>query len=169
MLFTMAIKDALLPEYDHEFATARRLLERVPEEDFGWKPHERSFTMGQLAHHIANLAFWCTTTVQTTDLELDSLGDLRPAIPVSRAELLAQFDAQVASARQALAGCGDSEMMSPWTLRKGGHEIFTLPKVAAIRSFVMNHMIHHRGQLSVYLRLRNVPLPAIYGPSADEQ
>jgi uncharacterized damage-inducible protein DinB len=165
----MAIKDGLLPEYDHEMATTRRLLERVPEQDFAWKPHEKSMTLGQLAGHIANLPYWCSATIGTPVLDLAGIGDqARPEPPVSTAEMLREFDSRVAAARTALAGCGDGEMLAPWTLKNGGQEIFTLPRVAAIRSFVMNHLIHHRGQLSVYLRLRNVPLPSIYGPTADE-
>jgi uncharacterized damage-inducible protein DinB len=170
MLRGMAIKDALLPEYDHELATTRKLLERVPDADLGWRPHPRSFTLGQLAGHIASLPFWCLTTIQTTVLDVDTVEEAAAAKePESTAAMLATFDKMVGEARAALAGCGDSEMMSPWTLKKGEHEIFTLPKIAALRSFVMNHLIHHRGQLSVYLRLRDVPLPSIYGPSADEQ
>lgn len=170
MLMCMAIKDALLPEYDHELATTRRLLERVPDAEFGWRPHAKSFTLGELAGHVANIPFWCTTTVQTTVLDLDTLGENTKAkAPASTAAMLEAFDKSVAEARSALAGCGDSEMLSPWTLKAGGQEIFTLPKIAAIRSFVMNHLIHHRGQLTVYLRLKDVPLPPIYGPTADEQ
>lgn len=166
----MAITDALLPEYDHELATTRRLLERVPDADLSWKPHPKSFSLGELAAHVANIPFWGLTTAQTTELDLASLGDearIKPA--ASTAAMLARFDTVVADARAAISGCGDSEMMSPWTLKNNGQEIFTLPKIAALRSFVMNHLIHHRGQLSVYLRLRDVPLPPIYGPSADEQ
>jgi uncharacterized damage-inducible protein DinB len=166
----MAIKDALLPEYDHELATTRRLLERVPDADFAWRPHEKSFTLGELATHVANLAFWGLTTCQTTELDLATLpNNGRAVVPESTAALLAGFDKLVAETRAAIANCGDSEMTSAWTLKKDGHEIFTVPKIAALRTFVMNHLIHHRGQLSVYLRLRNVPLPPIYGPSADEQ
>jgi uncharacterized damage-inducible protein DinB len=166
----MPIKDSLLPEYDHELATTRRLLERVPDADMGWRPHPKSFTLGQLAGHIANLPFWCLTTIQTTVLDVDTVGEAALARePASTAAMLANFDKAVKEARAALAGCGDGELMSPWTLKKGDLEIFTMPKISALRSFVMNHLIHHRGQLSVYLRLRDVPLPAIYGPSADEQ
>jgi len=165
----MAIKDGLLPEYDHEVATTRRLLERVPEADLGWKPHEKSMTLGELAGHIANLPNWGVTTIGTQVFDLASLGEnARLAAPGSVAELLRAFDSSTAAARTAIAGCGDAEMLAPWTLKKDGHEMFTLPRVAALRSFVMNHIIHHRGQLSVYLRLRNVPLPSIYGPTADE-
>lgn len=166
----MAIRDSLLPEYDHELATTRRLLERVPDADLSWKPHERSMTLGELAGHIANLPFWCRMTLETTVLELDSLGDdVRVSPPASREGLLRDFDTKRDGARTALAATSDSELLTPWTLKKGGHELFTMPKISAIRTFVMNHLIHHRGQLSVYLRLRNVPVPAMYGPTADEQ
>lgn len=166
----MPIVDSLLPEYDHEFATARRLLERVPEGDFGWKPHEKSMTLGQLAGHVANLAWWCSMTIKDSSYDVtvsDPEATLEP--PASRDALLQGFDQKVKAAREALAKTTDAEMMAPWTLKSGGQEIFTMPRIATLRTFVMNHMIHHRGQLSVYLRLRNVPLPSIYGPSADEQ
>lgn len=165
----MAIKDALLPEYDHELATARRLLERVPEGDLTWKPHDKSMSLGQLAAHIANLPYWCSVTIGTQVLDLATLGDgARLRDPQSVAEILTNFDKNLSESRRALEACGDGEMMAPWTLKNGGHEIFTMPRVSALRSFVMNHLVHHRGQLSVYLRLRNVPIPPIYGPTADE-
>lgn len=165
----MAIKDALVPEFDHEMATTRRLLERVPDAELAWKPHDKSMSMGQLAGHIANLPTWCTLTLEHTTVDLDSIGDTRPRSPESVAALVRQFDGNVATARGLLTTRTDSEMLSPWTLKKGGHELFTMPRVSAIRSFVMNHIIHHRGQLSVFLRLKNVAVPPIYGPTADEQ
>ena len=166
----MAIKDALLPEFDHEMATTRRLLERLPEAEFAWKPHDRSMALGQLAGHIANLPQWCSATLASTVFDLDALpDDARPQLPASRAALLEEFDGKVAAARGQLTSTTDAEFMTPWTLKKGGQEVFTLPRISAIRSFVMNHLIHHRGQLSVYLRLKDVPLPSIYGPTADEQ
>ena len=166
----MAIKDALLPEFDHEMATTRRLLERLPEAEFAWKPHDRSMALGQLAGHIANLPQWCSATLASTVFDLDALpADARPQLPASRAALLEEFDGKVAAARGQLTSTTDAEFMTPWTLKKGGQEVFTLPRISAIRSFVMNHLIHHRGQLSVYLRLKDVPLPSIYGPTADEQ
>jgi len=166
----MAIKDALLPEFDHEMATTRRLLERLPEAEFAWKPHDRSMPLGQLAGHIANLPQWCTATLASTVFDLDALPvDARPQLPASRAAVLEEFDGKVAAARNQLTSTTDAEFMTPWTLKKGGQEVFTLPRISAIRSFVMNHLIHHRGQLSVYLRLKDVPLPSIYGPTADEQ
>jgi uncharacterized damage-inducible protein DinB len=164
----MAINDALLPEFDHEMGTTRRVLERVPDADLAWKPHEKSFSMGQLAEHLANLPTWVGYTCDRSILDLATLGDRRPRVPASTADILKRFDDNVKAARKTLAEQTDSAMMSMWTLKKEGQEFFTMPKAAVLRSFVMNHAIHHRGQLSVYLRLRNVPLPAMYGPSADE-
>ena len=167
----MAIREALLPEFDHEMATTRRLLERVPDAEFAWKPHDKSMSLGQLAGHIANLPMWCTATLENAMIDLDvAFGDdPRPRQPVSRSSLLEEFDAKVKAARALLAVQSDAQLLTAWTLKKGGHEVFTMPRISAIRSFVMNHLIHHRGQLSVYLRLKNVPLPPIYGPTADEQ
>jgi uncharacterized damage-inducible protein DinB len=165
----MAIKDALLAELDHEAATTRKLLERVPEQEFGWKPHEKSMSLGQLAGHLSNLPTWGTTILSAEMFDLASLGeDRRPKSPPSREWLLKTFDENIAGTRQRVAAAGDSEMLARWTLKRGGQEMFSMPRIVALRSFVMNHMIHHRGQLSVYLRLQNVPLPPIYGPTADE-
>jgi uncharacterized damage-inducible protein DinB len=166
----MAIKDALLPEFDHEMATTRRLLERVPDAEFGWKPHDKSMTLGRLAAHIANIPYWGSVTLETTVFDLDSLPpDSQRQLAESAAALVKEFDAKVAGARGKLATATDAELLTAWTLKKGGHEMFAMPRISALRSFVMNHLIHHRGQLSVYLRMRNVPLPSIYGPTADEQ
>ena len=166
----MAIKDSLLPEYDHELATTRRLLERVPEAEFDWKPHPKSMTLGQLAGHVANMPFWCIKTVEVSAYDLEEKApeaSLDP--PASRGAMLTAFDEKVARARAAIARATDAEMMEMWSLKSGAHVIFTMPRVSAVRMFVMNHLIHHRGQLSVYLRLKDVPLPPIYGPTADEQ
>jgi uncharacterized damage-inducible protein DinB len=166
----MALRDALLPEFDHEMATTRRLLERVPDGELGWKPHERSMTLGRLAAHIANIPYWCSVTLETTVFELDSLPpDSQRQLAGSSLALVKEFDGKVAAARGKLAAALDAELLTPWTLKKSGQEMFTMPRISALRSFVMNHIIHHRGQLSVYLRLQNVPLPSIYGPTADEQ
>ena len=165
----MAIKDALLPEFDHEMGTTRRLLERVPAADFSWKPHEKSMSLGQLAGHLANIPTWCTKILDESVFDLVSLGDdRRSRQPVSSDALLKEFDGKVSGARAKLAQRSDPELLAPWTLKNAGHVIFTLPRISALRSYVMDHSIHHRGQLSVYLRLRNVPLPAMYGPPADE-
>jgi uncharacterized damage-inducible protein DinB len=166
----MSLVDALLPEYDHEMATTRRLLDRVPEADLGWKPHDKSMTLGELSGHLSNLPKWCSAVLDASSLDLDAIGDdVRPRPPASRTALLDQFDGFVAAARASLAKSTDAELLAPWKLKRGSHEVFTLPRVSAVRTFVLNHSIHHRGQLSVYLRLRNVPVPAIYGPTADEQ
>jgi uncharacterized damage-inducible protein DinB len=166
----MAIVDALLPEFDHEMATTRRLLDRVPEGQFTWKPHEKSMTLGQLSGHLANLPYWCTATLKASSLDLATLGDeARPSAPTSRDALLRNFDTRVVAAREQLAQSTDPELLAPWTLKSGDQEFFTMPRISAIRSFVLNHSIHHRGQLSVYLRLNNIPVPPIYGPTADEQ
>lgn len=165
----MPIRDALLPEYDHEMATTRRLLDRVPVGQFAWKPHERSMTLGELATHLSNLPFWGSAILREDSFDLaDPVANTRAQVPPTREALLNQFDEKVAAARQLIAAAGDPEMLARWTLKRGGEEIFSMPRVAALRSFVMNHSIHHRGQLSVYLRLQNVPLPAMYGPTADE-
>lgn len=162
----MAIKDALLPEFDHEMATARKVIERVPAEKFGYKPHDRSMTMGALASHIAEMPTWATTGIAMDSIDL--AGGYQPFQPKSTAELLAAFDKNVAGAHDAIAGASDEALMKNWSLKRGGVTLMTLPKIAVVRSFVLNHLIHHRGQLSVYLRLNDIPVPSMYGPSADE-
>jgi uncharacterized damage-inducible protein DinB len=166
----MPIAESLLPEYDHELATTRRLLERVPEAEFGWKPHEKSMSLGQLAGHVANIPWWLSATLDAPFYDV-KVGDREAtlAAPESREVMLREFDEKVKRARASLAKATDAELAAPWTLKSGGHEIFSLPRITAVRTFVMNHMIHHRGQLSVYLRLKDVPLPPMYGPTADEQ
>jgi uncharacterized damage-inducible protein DinB len=166
----MAIIDALLPEFDHEMATTRRLLNRVPEEQFGWKPHDKSMSIGELSTHLVNILFWCNAILRAPSLDLETISDgARPTAPASHDELLSNFDNKLATARALLTSSKDPELLSPWTLKQGEQEFFTMPRITAIRSFVMNHSIHHRGQLSVYLRLNNIPVPPIYGPTADEQ
>lgn len=163
----MAIKDAILPEFDHEMASTRRLLERVPEDRPDWKPHAKSMTLGRLAAHVAELPGYGLVTLQTDGLDFAS-GQYVPARFESRAQLLKLFDDNVRQTRAAIAASDDEIFARPWTLRNGDHVIFTVPKLGTLRTFFMNHLIHHRGQLSVYLRLLNVPLPGTYGPSADE-
>jgi uncharacterized damage-inducible protein DinB len=165
----MALKDALLPEFDHEMGTTRRLLERVPEADLAWKPHVKSFSLGQLASHIANIPHWVDATIDYTIFDLATIGDdARPKQPDTVAPILKAFDDNVKKARAKIDAQPDGALFATWTMKQGDHEIFTMPKIAVLRSFIMNHLIHHRGQLSVYLRLRDVPLPGIYGPTADE-
>jgi uncharacterized damage-inducible protein DinB len=164
----MAITDALLPEYDHEMGTTRRVLERLPDAEFGWKPHDRSMSLGDLAQHVAGLVMWCGAIADQPEFDLATYNPEDMPKMDTRDALLAAFDAGVAAGRKTLAAKTDSELLAPWSLKKEGKEIFTMPRVAAIRSFVMNHCIHHRGQLTVYMRLKNLPVPSIYGPSADE-
>ena len=162
----MTIVDALLPEFDREMTTTRKVLERVPEDKFAWKPHAKSCSLGALATHVTTLPTWGRETLEKS--EIDIAGGRPPAAPRSRAELLATFDTHVAATRSALVGRSDAELLATWTLKRGGKTIFSMPKATVLRSFVLSHLIHHRGQLSVYLRLLDVPVPSIYGPSADE-
>lgn len=161
------ISQSLVPEFDQEMKSTRKVLERVQAEKFGWKPHDKSFAFGSLAAHVANLVSWGTTIMGSDELDIG--GSFTPPQVESTQDILDMFDKNVADTRAALAQGSDEDFMKPWTLRKGDHEIFTLPKVAVVRSMVFNHIIHHRGQLSVYLRLNDIPVPSIYGPSADEQ
>ena len=166
----MAIVDYLLPEFDHEMATTRRVLERVPERAFEWKPHEKSMSLGQLSGHLANIPAWCSAVLDLPGADLAIDGDrYRSTFPQTRERLVEDFDGKLASARASLVKQTDPELKAPWTLKNGGHEVFTLPRITALRSFILNHSIHHRGQLTVYLRLNNVALPPVYGPTADEQ
>jgi uncharacterized damage-inducible protein DinB len=162
----MAIADALLPEFDHETGVTRRLLERVPEDKFDWRPHPKSYSMIELATHVATIPSWGAPTLTQTELDLG--GPNQNTAAASRADLVSRFDKNVADTRAALVGKTDAEMMVVWSLKNNGQTVFTMPRAAVWRGFVLNHMVHHRGQLSVYLRLNEVPVPAMYGPSADE-
>jgi uncharacterized damage-inducible protein DinB len=164
----MAIKDVMLSEFDHEMANTRKTLERVPEEKFAWKPHQKSGTMIWLANHIAEMPGWSKYTFEHESLDLAAGGE-RPPEPKSRKELLEKFDTNLALGREALAAATDAQMMAIWTLKSGAQTIFSLPRAAVFRTMIMNHLIHHRAQLTVYLRLNDVPVPALYGPSADEK
>ncbi len=167
----MKISESMLPEFDQEMANTRNTLERVPFDKLDFKPHPKSMTFGALATHLATMADWAKLT-----MEMDSFDYAPPGAPpyqpptfASSKDLLAAFDRGVAEARAALAAADDSKLLGPWTLMAGGKNIMTMPRVAVIRSFVMNHSIHHRAQLGVYLRLNDIPVPSVYGPSADEQ
>ena len=167
----MAIAESILPEYDHETATTRALLERVPADKVEWKPHPRSMSLGQLAMHIANLPQWAFITIERKefDTNLPDAAPLRGPSFESVPRLLETYDANVSAARALLVRTTDGEFMVQWTLKNAGKTLFSMPRVAVLRSFVLNHAVHHRGQLSVYLRLLDVPLPNIYGPTADTQ
>ncbi len=163
----MALAAALLPEFEHEMANTRRTLERVPEDKFGWKPHPKSMTLGRLTGHLAELPGWGTVTMEREGIDL-AHPEGQALQAKSRQEALEVFDKNVAAARKAIASASDEHLMKPWTLRNGAITIFTLPRIAVLRAMVLSHTIHHRAQLGVYLRLNDIPVPAIYGPSADE-
>jgi uncharacterized damage-inducible protein DinB len=162
----MALADALLPEFDREISITRRLLERVPDDRLRWQPHPKSMSLGGLATHLSNLPWWGEMTL--TQSEFDTAGIDRQADATSRSQLLETFDRNASATRAALSGRSDAELMAPWALKNGSQTIFSMPKAAVWRSFVLSHLVHHRGQMSVYLRLLDVPVPSIYGPSADE-
>ena len=163
----MPLVDALLPEFDHEMTTTRKALERVPEDKLEWKPHARSFSLGALATHLANLPTWGTETLTKSEIDLPAVQQPASAL-TSKTELIAAFDRNVAAARAAMTGKTDAELLAIWSLKRGGKTLFSMPKTAVLRSFVLSHIIHHRAQLGVYLRLLDVPVPATYGPTADE-
>ncbi|MEQ1947073.1 MAG: DinB family protein [Bryobacteraceae bacterium] len=162
----MPISAALLPEFDHEMATTRRCLERVPDDKFAWKPHDRSMELGRLASHLAEMPTWAVAAFAKDTLDLAT--EYSPFHAKSNAEVLAAFDRNVAAARVAIAAATDDAYMTNWSLVNGSTVMLTMPKIVVVRSFVLNHVLHHRGQLSVYLRMNDIPVPSIYGPSADE-
>jgi uncharacterized damage-inducible protein DinB len=160
------LKESLLSEFDHEMAATRQLLASVPEDAFAWRPHERSFSMGGLVTHLAVLPRWGTSILDHDHYELSENGP-RPS-HATRAEVLAAFDTNLADVRRRLVDQSDGQLAAPWTIRRKGHVLLSLPKAAAFRRFLLQHLVHHRGQLTVYLRMHDVPLPPLYGPSADE-
>jgi uncharacterized damage-inducible protein DinB len=164
---TNNIASALIAEMEQEAATARRCLERVPADKFDWKPHEKSTSFGKLATHIAEMFGWTPPTLQQPELDF-AKWDYKPFEPSTTEDLVEFLDKNVAEAITTLRNTPDEVFMENWTMRNGETVYFTMPKVAVMRSFVMNHSVHHRGQLSVYLRLNDIAVPAIYGPSADE-
>jgi uncharacterized damage-inducible protein DinB len=163
----MTMSQALLPEFDNEMRSTRRALERVPDEKFDWKPHEKSMAMGRLAGHLAELPGFIIAIIQMDGMNFDK-GEYKPAVVANRADVLAVFDKNVAAAREAIVGATDDHLRLPWHLIYHEKKLFDAPRIAAVRAMMMNHLIHHRGQLTVYLRLNDVAVPAIYGPSADE-
>jgi uncharacterized damage-inducible protein DinB len=162
----MTTSDSLLPEFDMEMINTRKTLERIPEDKFGWKPHDKSFTLSKLSAHVATLPAWLTTTMTTDFLDISAPF---PQFPIeSRNDVMALFEKAASEARTTLMNSSDEDFCKPWSLKTGETVIFTMPKIAVIRSFMMNHLIHHRAQLGMYLRLTDVPVPGLYGPSADE-
>jgi uncharacterized damage-inducible protein DinB len=166
----MRLSEALLPEFDREMANTRKALERIPDDKLDWTPHAKSTTMRGLATHLANLVSWTVHVIERESLDVAPVGGqpLRAEPVKSIREAVETFDRNVAAARAALAGAEDEHLFKPWTLLSGGNTLFSQPRIAVLRGMIMNHTIHHRAQLGVYLRLNDLPVPALYGPSADE-
>ncbi len=166
----MAIRDALIPEFDHEMETTRKTLERVPEDKLDFKPHDTSMPMGRLAGHIAEMVGFAPATFQGDTFDFAPPGGtpMQPTVMTSRKQILELFDKNVAAARAAISKASDEELQKTWTLLNGGKTFFSMPRITVLRSMILNHIIHHRGQLSVYLRMNRAPVPSIYGPSGDE-
>ena len=162
----MRIVDSILMELDQEAQSTRRALERVPTDRLGWKPHLKSMTLGQLAQHVASI-FEISGFLETDGLNVDEVKFENPQ-PESKAALLQTFEDGLVTARQRLGALDDRRAAQPWKLHKSGTEVFTIPKLALMRSLLLNHWYHHRGQLSVYFRLLDVPVPVVYGRTADE-
>ena len=167
----MSIAQMLLAEFEVQAPITRRFLERLPEGKLTWKPHEKSGTMIWLASHLSNLPEWAVYTIQQDSLDMAPNGVQMapPPVPKTSKELLEVFDKNRVAARKALVGASDAHLHTPWTLLSNGKAFFTMPKIECLRTWVLNHNVHHRAQLGLYLRLNNIPVPAIYGPSADEQ
>jgi uncharacterized damage-inducible protein DinB len=162
----MPIAQMLLPEFDREMANTRKMLERVPNDKLDFKPHEKSMGLAQLAGHLTQMVGFANMIILKDGM--DFTGDHKPFIPESQTNLLEVFDKSVADARPLIAGATDEDLGKMWTLKVNGKELFTMPRIAMLRSMVMNHIIHHRAQLGVYLRENDIPVPGMYGPSADE-
>ena len=162
----MRIADAILMEIDQEAATTRRLLERIPESKLTWRPHPKSMTLGQLAWHVSQTQGRVVDAVSVDTMEMPDFS-IQPSAE-TKTQLLSEFDAGLAHAKELINGWDDATANSSWTLTRNGQVLMSLTRIGFMRSIGMNHLYHHRGQLSVYLRLLDVPLPSIYGPSADE-
>ncbi len=163
----MSITEIGFGDLPMELATTRKHLECVPDDKLGWKPHDKSFSLGHLASHMAGLCEWGVMILNTDHLDLSQPFPERPD-PTSTAEILAEFDEKTAAWTAAMADADDETMMGTWELRMGDDVLTAFPRAANIRSFVLSHLIHHRAQLGVYLRLLDLPVPSTYGPSADE-
>lgn len=165
----MSISTSIQPEFDSEMAATREILACVPHDRADWKPHEKSYTFEQLALHISNLPTWVGIAFSKDSFDMNPPeGDSSPQRSFTTTEnLLAEFDRNVSKARNILVSLNNDAFFANWTLLNGGLEVFTLPKLAVVRSFVLNHVIHHRAQLGLYLRLNDIPVPRTYGPTAD--
>jgi uncharacterized damage-inducible protein DinB len=165
----MAIKDAFIAEMKHEASMTQKMLEKVPMNKANWKPHEKSMTLGRLATHVAENLHWISDIIHIDDFDFMKDYNFTPRIATSTDELLEIFHTNLNNAEKDLSAMGDDDFNKNWTIRRGEHVISVMPKKVAIRGWALNHLIHHRGQLSVYLRLLEVPVPGMYGPSADER
>ncbi len=163
----MTLNQSLMQELEQESLNTRKMLQRVPEEYFGWKPHEKSSTLGRLASHVAELPHWLSRTLNNDEYDLVDAKHT-PANAATSAELMHIFEDKLAKAKEDLQKTSDEVFMQKWKLLRGGYVLFELPKFAVIRTMTLNHIIHHRAQMSVYLRLLNIPVPGMYGPTADE-
>lgn len=164
---TMTLGNALAAELSHEAISTRKMLERAPSKIFDWQPHNKSSKFGSLAQHVARLPSFVKPVLMTDEFDLATAE--KPAPANSSAELVESFDKFLAEATEHLNSASDEDLTVTWKLKSGDHTIFEMPRAGVIRTLVLSHLIHHRGQLSVYLRLNDVPVPSIYGPSADEQ
>jgi uncharacterized damage-inducible protein DinB len=167
----MSYAEQMLPEFDQEMANTRKVLERLPDDKFDWRAHPKSNTIGWNANHLADIPQWTVMTLTTPSLDIAPVGGSGYQSPklASRQKILETFDKNVVAARQALKSATDEQMRQNWSLLSGGQPIFTMPKAAVLRSMVFNHIIHHRAVLCVYLRLNDVPVPGLYGPSGDKE
>lgn len=165
----MTLRQALLAEFDDEMAVTRRVLERVPDSALAWKPHDRTMSLGELATHLSKIPHWGASILQHDGYDLEHAESQEPARIGSRAEIVSTFDRHAAEARRTLVEKTDAELSAPWNLTTTGGVIMSLPRLTALRRFLFNHLVHHRGQLTVYLRMHDVPLPPLYGPTADER
>ena len=163
----MSVSTAFLAELKHEASQTRKMIERLPTDRLDWRPHEKSMKLGRLATHIAQLPFWIVRILASDDFDI-SAGNFNPEGKESTEAILQVFDEQLAEAVGALELASDEKMDAIWTLRRGEHKVFQLPRKIALRNMAYNHLYHHRGQLSVYLRLIDVAVPGMYGPTADE-
>lgn len=165
---TMGLGNRLAAELTYEAISTRKMLERIPAEVFAWRPHEKSMELGQLAQHIARLPSFVKPVLTTDEFDLAAPGN-KPQVLTGTNELVESFDKVLAEAVEFLNAVSEEDLAKTWRLRNGEKTIFEMPRAGVVRTLVLSHLIHHRGQLSVYLRLRDVPVPSIYGPSADEE
>ena len=157
-----------LADFDHEFANTRRMLERIPEAHLDFTPHEKSWPLGKLAHHLAEFPMFGEVTVTQPGLDFAAPQPPRPPMPTTAEGFVALFDADLARFRAALDAASDASLLETWTMSSGAHVIMAMPRLAVLRGMVISHMIHHRAQLTIYYRMLNVSVPGLYGPSADE-